>query len=298
MSNKIGLKKNQAHENYREKSPVRRGYRHLALVRSSDEAKLENEFSGDRSSPPSLPPLTPKSSSLFGPIAYSFFGHVALLVLLFCYPAAKQETDLANFITLDLIAPTNDIVQAPQSTQAINTSEPQEQPKPLPVIKENKPKADTKPKQVVAKPEITTNLKKVAAEKATSDNQTSSTDQQSTPLGSSAAETQSSDDQNSQANRAAGASYDQIVMSQLIAAKRYPERAKKRGVEGEIILAFRVNRDGSVSDSQLIKVSTSEILNQEGLEMLARAAPFPAPPASYRPGKSLEYKVPVQFKLF
>jgi protein TonB len=96
---------------------------------------------------------------------------------------------------------------------------------------------------------------------------------------------------------ASGGSYDSLVLSQLVAAKRYPERARRRGLEGEIVLAFAINRDGSVSNSQLSKSSESEILNDAAMAMLERAAPFPPPPSNYLPGKIIEYKVPVKFVL-
>src|SRR5262245_39798418 len=61
--------------------------------------------------------------------------------------------------------------------------------------------------------------------------------------------------------------------------KRYPSAAQSRGEHGTAQLAFSLDRQGRVLASRIVKSSGSPRLDQETLEVVKRAQPFPAPPA-------------------
>jgi len=91
--------------------------------------------------------------------------------------------------------------------------------------------------------------------------------------------------------------YEILVVSHLTRAKQYPERARRRGLEGDVVIDLVLDRDGSVRRSIIAGNSPWEILDLEALRMVERAAPFPAPPTNYRPGEAVSFKIPIRFEL-
>lgn len=67
------------------------------------------------------------------------------------------------------------------------------------------------------------------------------------------------------------------VMAALARAKRYPEGARDRGVEGRAVVTFTLSRDGSVGAVRLARSSGVAALDAETLAMPLRAR-FPAMP--------------------
>ncbi len=78
--------------------------------------------------------------------------------------------------------------------------------------------------------------------------------------------------------------------------KRYPKGAQVRREQGVVQIAFMLDRSGALVAARIARSSGSAELDQEALELLARAAPFPPPPAEI-PGERLEVVVPLHFKL-
>jgi TonB family protein len=72
----------------------------------------------------------------------------------------------------------------------------------------------------------------------------------------------------------------------------YPEAARLRGIEGGMILSFKVSADGRLVDLVIAKSSGSEILDRAGVELLPRV--FPVENDS---GLELELQVPIVFRL-
>jgi periplasmic protein TonB len=60
--------------------------------------------------------------------------------------------------------------------------------------------------------------------------------------------------------------------------KRYPAAASARGEQGVTMLAFRVDSDGRLLSSRIIKSSGSTALDQETLALMQRVQPLPPPP--------------------
>ena len=77
--------------------------------------------------------------------------------------------------------------------------------------------------------------------------------------------------------------------------KRYPPRARQRGVEGVAVVRFRIDSEGRVLESTLQSRSGDRDLDREALRMLKRAEPFPVPPDFSQP--SLQVSVPVASRL-
>jgi TonB family protein len=81
-----------------------------------------------------------------------------------------------------------------------------------------------------------------------------------------------------------GADYRKQVAAWLARHKRYPERARRRGVTGDAVVSLSLDRSGAVISSNLIRSTQSELLDGEVSQMIARANPFPAPPLNYGTG--------------
>lgn len=87
-----------------------------------------------------------------------------------------------------------------------------------------------------------------------------------------------------------------LVLAHLERYKRYPRVARIRHQEGTVVVHFSIERTGTVLSTRLEKSSGFPLLDQEGLELVRRASPIPAPP----PGTGrdiLELVAPIQFHL-
>jgi protein TonB len=86
--------------------------------------------------------------------------------------------------------------------------------------------------------------------------------------------------------------YDALVLGHLRRYHRYPRTA--RGASGKVIVAFVLDRAGHVLESVVKSSSGNRVLDQEALETLQRANPFPPFPAA-KPGNQCTYVVPLSF---
>lgn len=94
----------------------------------------------------------------------------------------------------------------------------------------------------------------------------------------------------------AQASWERSLINHLNRHKRYPEAARSRSAQGVVLMAFSIDRGGNVLASRVLRSSGSSHLDEEGLAVLKRASPLPAPPVQL-PGPVLELTLPVQFKI-
>jgi len=86
------------------------------------------------------------------------------------------------------------------------------------------------------------------------------------------------------------------VSGLLERSKDYPAAAMARGEEGTVFLAFTLDREGHVTNSHIARSSGSKALDDDALEMLSRAEPFPSLPSNVtRPEISLT--VPINYQL-
>ena len=91
-------------------------------------------------------------------------------------------------------------------------------------------------------------------------------------------------------------SYSSLLANAIAKYKQYPKIAQMRGWQGTVIADLEIDTKGAVISIKIKKSSTYEVLDNEALEMIRKASPFPAPPESLR-GKNFNVLVPISFKL-
>jgi TonB family protein len=74
-------------------------------------------------------------------------------------------------------------------------------------------------------------------------------------------------------------SYKRIILGRLAKAKQFPPEARSRGARGVAVVAFRLGERGDLAGVALLRSSGETALDRESLALIARAAPFPVPPA-------------------
>jgi len=78
--------------------------------------------------------------------------------------------------------------------------------------------------------------------------------------------------------------------------KRYPAEARVHHEQGIATVAFTIDHEGHLVHSEILHSSGSSLLDQETLDMLARAQPMPKPPGN-APERALSFIVPVRFNI-
>jgi protein TonB len=73
---------------------------------------------------------------------------------------------------------------------------------------------------------------------------------------------------------------------------QYPEVARRKGIEGTVIIALTINADGLATDLAVSASSGSSILDRAALKAISDILPHPNPP-----DRSLGFTVPVIFHL-
>ncbi len=87
------------------------------------------------------------------------------------------------------------------------------------------------------------------------------------------------------------------TLSTLIARfQRYPHVALLRGWQGTAQLQLVLSATGKVLSTVVLRSSGFEVLDNQALEMVQRAAPFPQAPQALR-GREVTVTVPIVFKL-
>ncbi len=97
-------------------------------------------------------------------------------------------------------------------------------------------------------------------------------------------------------NEKARLNYQEAVAMLLARAKRYPERALRRGVTGEATIRIEIRSDGSLSDFEIVRSAGASVLDEELRAMVDRASPFPSFPGDLK-RPSLALVVPVAFTI-
>jgi protein TonB len=75
-------------------------------------------------------------------------------------------------------------------------------------------------------------------------------------------------------------SYLLRLLAHIDAYKFYPRSARRRGLEGEVQVAFHLHADGSISELQVR--GGSKLLRQAAKRAVQQALTLPPPPASVR----------------
>jgi len=90
--------------------------------------------------------------------------------------------------------------------------------------------------------------------------------------------------------------YQDIIKQKIESCRRYPNWAKKQGLEGTVYLAFVVLSSGVAKDIKIVQSSGFSILDKEAVSTVKRANPFPPIPEEMRVS-SLSMEVSVVFTL-
>jgi protein TonB len=95
---------------------------------------------------------------------------------------------------------------------------------------------------------------------------------------------------------AAKSQYGNTLGRAIAKHKQYPKIAAMRGWQGDCLLDLKLDGNGNVLSASVKESSGYEALDNQALEMVRKASPFPAPPEALR-GRSFNITVPVSFKL-
>jgi TonB family protein len=87
------------------------------------------------------------------------------------------------------------------------------------------------------------------------------------------------------------AEYLALIMSRLEQHKIYPLTLRRRGIEGNVTVAFTIGRNGTVSDIQLADPSGHRFLAQAAFETIRSSGPFPV-----MEGRDRDYKVQITIR--
>lgn len=100
----------------------------------------------------------------------------------------------------------------------------------------------------------------------------------------------------STAEAAAMPSYTALVLAHLKRHQQYPRAAKRRNLEVNVTVTFRVDRQGNVLGQSIIDGSGHEILDREALATIERANPMPPVPAEIS-ASTVILSIPIRFEL-
>ena len=86
--------------------------------------------------------------------------------------------------------------------------------------------------------------------------------------------------------------YETVLLRAINSAMRYPMAARQKRQQGTVYVRFVMDRRGNVVSSKIERTSRFPALDEEGLALLARAQPLPAPPADVA-GDQIQLVVPI-----
>src|SRR5262245_38421741 len=92
------------------------------------------------------------------------------------------------------------------------------------------------------------------------------------------------------------ASWHRRIALQVERHKSYTASARARHETGTAELAFTLDRNGKVVASRVTRTSGFAALDQETIDTVRRAQPFPPPPPNM-PGETFDFTVPIRFNI-
>jgi len=90
--------------------------------------------------------------------------------------------------------------------------------------------------------------------------------------------------------------YTSKLRAHIESFKRYPRMAQIRGWEGEVLIQAKIDGNGLLISSTVVRSSGRSILDKEGLAMLQRSIPFPLPPKDLK-NNTFTITIPISFSL-
>ncbi|MEQ8392254.1 MAG: energy transducer TonB, partial [Thalassospira sp.] len=98
------------------------------------------------------------------------------------------------------------------------------------------------------------------------------------------------------ASKAAMVDYQSSVLQMLNRYREYPDRAKRRGIEGQNSIYVVIERDGTVKVFKMLSSSGSKLLDRETQRMIERVQKFPPFPDTMTED-SITLTIPVVYNL-
>lgn len=183
--------------------------------------------------------------------------------------------------------------------------EPEPEPEPEPVVVQElaevlpvrmKPKPPVK--QVEAPKKVAEPVQKQAEPKPQPSGLTNSSKSEGTvgEVAQSQAAAASSGSGGGAASKAAMVDYQSSVLQMLNRYREYPDRAKRRGIEGQNSVLLVIARDGSISVFKMVSTSGSKLLDRETERMIERVRQFPPFPDDMLED-SITLTIPVVYNL-
>jgi protein TonB len=90
--------------------------------------------------------------------------------------------------------------------------------------------------------------------------------------------------------------YRSKLLDSIMAAKRYPLRARRKGIEGETMVTFSVLKGGQIVDIGILEHSGHRILDKAALETLERIGRLDPIPFEFAKDR-WDFKIPIRFQL-
>lgn len=215
--------------------------------------------------------------------------------------APELNVETADTVTPDLVAPPKaeevDESADPKPMVATKPEEMAPEARKLLTVPLPKPKPPVPPKTKVAEPVKKKPVKKVqqpkrkATTKPAQKRQTSGSHKQAQPN-----RKPGDGGRNKSATGKANISnYMGRVASRLQRQKRYPKAAKRKKIQGTVVVSFTIRRNGSVAGVRIARRSGHAMLDKEVLAMVRRASPFPPIPANAG-RNTITVTVPISFR--
>jgi protein TonB len=86
--------------------------------------------------------------------------------------------------------------------------------------------------------------------------------------------------------------YRNIVDRKIRNSVQYPARAKKRNLQGRVIISVTIGAGGEISELKITQSSGHKILDRSVVKAVKESAPFSSPPDG-----PVTVIVPIQFRL-
>lgn len=216
-------------------------------------------------------------------------AHIGLGVLALNWQVKAVAVELPPAAMLIELPPAPAVAPPPPAPAVIQQPEPEVVVAPKPKLVLEKPKPKPKPKPVVKHPKPTPTPPVPATKAVQQAEPTPNTAPAAAPVAAQASL--------SSATAAVKATWQSQLLSHLARYKRYPNEARRRGIEGTSQVRFNLDRNGKVLSVELAKSSGNTALDEATLAMIRRASPVPAPPAELLSSGQLEIVAPFIYAL-
>ena len=90
--------------------------------------------------------------------------------------------------------------------------------------------------------------------------------------------------------------YFSMVRMAIESRKQYPSAARRRQIQGRVVVRFVIESNGTVNEVSLVKASPHPLLDEAALAAVKACSPFPPPPARFFSGP-VPFEICIVFEL-